>query len=239
MDGFFSIPNWESFQHYKHRSPPWIKLHKNVVFGYDFTKLTDKSKLHIILIWMLASEFDNKIPADHDFIKSKIGVSDKIDFKELISKGFLIDASTMLADCKQVAIPETETKLEQSRVEQSREEYIVHTSLVDDAVSEWNLSCETTKLSKVQALNDKRRKSIKERLKECGGIEGWKIALSKIQESDFLMGRNDRGWKPNIDFFLRQDKFIKLMEDGYATSSNKIKTQQQQDQEDIYEFVNF
>ncbi len=65
-----------------------------------------------MLIWLLASQLDNKIPADAEFIKKQIGVSGEIDFNELISKGFLIDASGLLASCKQVAILETETETE-------------------------------------------------------------------------------------------------------------------------------
>lgn len=106
---YLKVKNWENFQHYKERTPPWIKLHRDLLRDYDFSCLQDASKLHLMLIWLLASQLDNEIPVDADFIQKQIGVSGKINFKELIDKGFLIDASNTLASCKQVAMPETET----------------------------------------------------------------------------------------------------------------------------------
>ena len=107
---FLKVANWEKFQHYKDRCPPWIKLHRDLLRSYDFRCLQDASKLHLMLIWLLASQLDNKIPADEKYIKEQIGVSGKISFNELIDKGFLIDDSNTLADCKQSAIVETEAE---------------------------------------------------------------------------------------------------------------------------------
>jgi len=109
---YLRVKNWENFQHYKDRSPPWIKLHRDLLRDYDFACLQDASKLHLILIWLLASQMDNQIPADANFIKNQIGVKGEINFKELIYKGFLIDDSNALASCKQHAMPETETETE-------------------------------------------------------------------------------------------------------------------------------
>lgn len=105
---YLQVKNWDNFQHYKERNPPWIKLHRDLLRDYEFMCLQDASKLHLMLIWLLASQLDNKIPADENFIKNQIGVSGKINFNELIDKGFLIDASNTLASCKQSAMPETE-----------------------------------------------------------------------------------------------------------------------------------
>lgn len=109
---YLKIKNWENFQHYKDRCPPWIKLHRDLLRNYDFLCLQDASKLHLMLIWLLASQMDNRIPADSEFIKKQIGVTDDIDFKELINKGFLIDDSDTLATCKQSAMLETEAETE-------------------------------------------------------------------------------------------------------------------------------
>jgi hypothetical protein len=109
---YLRVKNWEAFQHYKDRSPPWIKLHRDLLRDYDFIRLQDASKLHLMLIWLLASQMDNKIPADERYIRNQIGVTGEIDFNELIDKGFLIDDSNTLARRKQSAIGETETETE-------------------------------------------------------------------------------------------------------------------------------
>lgn len=48
--------NWESFQHYKNRCPPWVKLHKTLLDDYEFTCLPLASKALAPLLWLLASE---------------------------------------------------------------------------------------------------------------------------------------------------------------------------------------
>lgn len=87
---YLSVKNWESFQHYKDRDPPWIKLHRKLLDNYDFSRLRDASKAHLILIWLLASQLENKIPNDPTWIKNKLGLTEDINIKELIDKGFLV-----------------------------------------------------------------------------------------------------------------------------------------------------
>ena len=108
--GYLRIKGWENFQHYKDRSPPWIKLHRDLLRDYEFSCLQDASKLHLMLIWLLASQLDNRIPNDAAWIQKQIGTDDVPNLKALIDMGFLIDDSNTLADCKQSAIVETETE---------------------------------------------------------------------------------------------------------------------------------
>ena len=111
--GTISMRGWEKHQHYKNRNPPWIKIHKDLLNDYDFSCLQTASKAHVVLMWVLASQMDNRIPADAKWIASRIGCDkDKIDIKGLIAHGFIRDDSNVLADCKQSAIAETETELE-------------------------------------------------------------------------------------------------------------------------------
>jgi hypothetical protein len=92
---------------------------------------------------------------------------------------------------------------------------IVDRSEAGAAVRQWNATAEQFGLTQVQSLNDTRRKKLLARLKECGGLDGWTVALEKIAASSFLCGKNDRGWRADFDFVLRQSSFTKLMEGGY------------------------
>jgi hypothetical protein len=96
---YLTIKNFEKFQHYKERNPPWIKIHRELFLDYEFGCLQDASKLHLMLIWLLASQLDNKIPNNPEFVKEQIHVKEEVDLNLLISKGFLIP----LASCKQDA----------------------------------------------------------------------------------------------------------------------------------------
>ncbi len=87
-------------------------------------------------------------------------------------------------------------------------------SCVHLAFDLFNDFAESNGLSKAQVLNPKRRTHLKSRLKDCGGIDGWKTALEKMAKSDFLMGKTTE-WKANLDFMLQQSSFIKIMEGAY------------------------
>lgn len=103
---FFRVKNFEKFQHYKNRNPPWIKLYNSMFNDYHFSRLPDESKLHLILIWSLASLQDNKLPWDHEWIKERIGVKKKINLKPLLDNGFIEITegdSELIADCQQHA----------------------------------------------------------------------------------------------------------------------------------------
>jgi len=112
MSNILSVPNFKKWQHYKDRCPPWIKLHRDILNDYKYSYLNDASKLHLIMIWLLASQMDNKIPHDAKWIASRINATTKVDIKLLIDHGFLVSASTTLATCKDSAIAETETETE-------------------------------------------------------------------------------------------------------------------------------
>lgn len=116
------VKNWSEFQHYKDRSPPWIKLSTSLFQDYDFSSLSDASKLLAICIWTLASRYKDPqaglVHDDINWIKNQCGLGDMVtekNLKELENKGFISRASTMLAECKQNAIPETETETEEEK----------------------------------------------------------------------------------------------------------------------------
>lgn len=111
MAKFIRVKNFEEYQHYTDRNPPWIKLHRRLFEDYEFSCLQDASKLHLVLIWLLASQLNNKIPYDAAWIKTRIGIRGEIDLNVLIQKGFLLveqNDSDALADCQQNGVTEAE-----------------------------------------------------------------------------------------------------------------------------------
>lgn len=114
----FQVRNWTEFQHYKKRNPPWIKLHRSVLDNPDFSCLQDASKLHLILIWLLASQTGNKLPYDEVWLTRKFMLQKKIDLQPLMNNGFIEYASNALAENKQDA----SDLLLLDREEESREE---------------------------------------------------------------------------------------------------------------------
>jgi len=123
---YIKIRNWEKYQHYSQRNPPWIKLHNQILDDYEYCCLQDDSKLLLISLFLLASKTENRIPSDYDWIKSKAMLKGKIDLSALIKSNFIEQLPNCLQDdSKPIAACKQNGGTEESRVEKKRGEYIV------------------------------------------------------------------------------------------------------------------
>ena len=86
---------------------------------------------------------------------------------------------------------------------------------IAEAVAAYNRAAEAAGWPQVRVLSKARRAALGARLRECGGLNGWAIALAKARDSPHCCGQNDRGWTANFDFLTRQSSFAKLMEGNY------------------------
>src|SRR5574340_1175559 len=93
------IKNFERFQHYRDRNPPWIKLYTQLLDDRDFLALSDAARGQLVLLWLLAARMGNPLPDDARLLAGKIGSSGRLQLEELVAAGWLIreDASTTLA----------------------------------------------------------------------------------------------------------------------------------------------
>lgn len=119
--------NWSDFQHYKDRSPKWIKLHRGLLDDFEFHCLPLASRALAPMLWLLASE-DSKGLVTCNWKKLAFRLRCQVDeiegaVKSLIEGGFFIvvqDASNTLAE------QERDASLEKSksrvREEEEREE---------------------------------------------------------------------------------------------------------------------
>jgi len=163
------VKNFDKFQHYKDRTPPWIKLYNDILDDYEFSCLRDASKLHLILIWLLASRTNNKFPADPKWIQQKIMALEPVDIDELIDSGFLeiievnqplqttvqVD-SEVVAECQQSACLEGETETEKETEGETEKE--------DDLPDGLNVAawCEYIKYRKEAKLRKLKPTSVKQ-----------------------------------------------------------------------------
>ena len=128
MAGFLRICQWEKYQHYRDRNPPWIKLHQELVTSITWTLADNASRVLAIALMMLAAKTGNNIPADPEYVKRVTYLHEVPDFSQLLHLGFIeivpsklkktrkVNASNMLADASKVltnARPETETETEE------------------------------------------------------------------------------------------------------------------------------
>jgi GT2 family glycosyltransferase len=58
MDGAMKLKpkKWSEFQHYKNRSPSWIKLHAKLLDDVAFQRLPRASQALAPMLWLIARE---------------------------------------------------------------------------------------------------------------------------------------------------------------------------------------
>lgn len=86
------------------------------------------------------------------------------------------------------------------------------------AVAEYNAAAARCGWSSVQRMSKARFAALRGRLKDAGGLDGWKSALQKAEASDFLCGRRpgrDGPFFASFDFLTQASSFTKLMEGNY------------------------
>ena len=83
---------------------------------------------------------------------------------------------------------------------------------------------ECTNLPKCLKITEKRKVAVNKCLKEKIDEEVFKQICIKANQSDFLIGENDRNWKADFDFVTRSDKAMQILEGKYENrqKSNNI-----------------
>ncbi len=128
-----------------------------------------------------------------------------------------LHATSMLNDClnvldKRQEIRDISSKEDNPSISPHAEKYADEHQ---EAVRLYNELSERMGIPKVQKLSETRKKHLRARLKDCGGLDGWKSALEKLESIPAMRGDNGRGWKADFDFLMSESKFIKLMEGKY------------------------
>jgi hypothetical protein len=113
------VKDWSRFQHYKRRSPPWIKLHRSLLDNREYQQLEDAAARLLFDIWLIASENDGCLPFDSAALAWRLRKSVQVvrdSIQALIRARFISseghDASSALALGLHDATPETEAERE-------------------------------------------------------------------------------------------------------------------------------
>lgn len=69
-------------------------------------------------------------------------------------------------------------------------------------------------MPQIQKLTEKREKAIDNFLKEFTE-EQFKNICKIANSTDFLIGKNDKGWRADFDFLIRVDKATNILEGKY------------------------
>ena len=115
----FRVKGWSTFQHYRNRRPPWIKLHRTLLENKEWHKLGYASRALAITIWLMASEHEDQssglVTDDYEELafRARMKDMDVVEaVKELIKQGFIeivqAEIPNLLAPRYQLATPEGE-----------------------------------------------------------------------------------------------------------------------------------
>lgn len=87
-------------------------------------------------------------------------------------------------------------------------------SSAEEFMDAWN-ECPSP-VPKIQRMSEGRRKALNVRMSDPFWSANWRQGLKILSETDFLVGKNDKGWIANPDWFLKPDPLIKILEGSYG-----------------------
>jgi len=83
-----------------------------------------------------------------------------------------------------------------------------------EVIDGWNSLAERHGLPRIAKLTDRRRRKLRLQRKRWIVAE-WVSVWAKIEQSPFLKGVNERGWRCDFDFVLSETNFTKILEGKY------------------------
>lgn len=88
-------------------------------------------------------------------------------------------------------------------------------------------------LKSIRKMSNHRREHLRARWREEGSLEVFEELFNRTINSKFLTGNNDRNWKADFDWLIKNDtNFNKVLEDKY--DSDKVEEKEQQYEDFIY-----
>lgn len=240
----FRIKGWETFQHFKDRRPPWIKLYRDLLDDPEWHFLDEKSAKVLIMLWLVAS--DDKtgkglLPDLHHLsFRLRMDEPTLTDCISKLSHWVVSDDIAVMSERYRDDAPEkrreeieTETKEEEVEIEPP------HSPQPENCIElfpgepkspapievfreSWNVMAEKHGLPQCRQMTDKRKVAFKARWKDPGWRRDYAEAISKVPASEFLLGNNGRGWKADIDWFLSPDSVTKILEQKYDGNRKRV-----------------
>ena len=235
---FFQIRNWERFQHYKKRSPPWIKNYTDLLFNLEYLDLSDAARGHVHGIWLLAAKLNNRLPWDPKWLQERLGLDSEPDLSELQRLEFIEPWCKQVASKVLVSVEtETETETEESLCTPNG----VHVAEASEPASSdplpapcqcphqklvelYHQHCPT--LPRVKVLTERRQQFARQRWREVldgraprEALEWFGKFFERVNQSEFLTGQvangQRRAFVADFEWLMRPSNFVKVHEGRY------------------------
>jgi len=209
------INNWSSFQSYKDRKPPWIRLHKSLLDNYEYHSKSANARALLPMLWLLASEDKDPLSGLIRYRYEKISFRLRLPLKDIESaieelsqinsdnESFIQiipscseSVTIQVRNAPENVTPETETETEtETDIISSEGDGKSNGFSPDDMVRLWNEGIDffakdrKVIIPRIMKLTDDRRKKGWSRIKDCQiDEERWRTVINAVHQSEFLSG---------------------------------------------------
>jgi hypothetical protein len=86
------IANWTTYQHYKERRPPWVKLHVQLLDNVELAALPTTTQLVALKLLLVAAKTENRIPDGGQILAGWLSLDTRYlnrALRELVEIGYL------------------------------------------------------------------------------------------------------------------------------------------------------
>ena len=229
------IKNWNKFQHFKDRKPPWVKLYRDVLDDMEWYELDPLASKVLVMCWLIASEDDGCLP-NSKTLAFRLRMTEKqtIDCLNKLSHWLEQDDINVISEQYQHDSLETETETEKET------DYICPPiGELDNKIPDCNhqevielYHKHLPTLRRVEVWNETRKGYLRQRWREvadelmktkaidASDVLGWFTEFFEhISSSKFLTGRvNDKGGRAfvaDLEWILKPSNFAKIVEGKY------------------------
>ena len=135
------IKNWAEFQHFKDRTPPWIKLYRYLLDDPEWHALSGDDAKHLVMLWLIASEdkdMEGTLP-EVKKIAFRLRITEKQTNQLLInlSNWLILDDINMISIGYQDDTPEERRGETEKRHNKKIETLISDNFVISERVYEW------------------------------------------------------------------------------------------------------
>lgn len=115
------IKDWNKFQHFKDRRPPWIKLYREILDDPEWHELDPASAKVLVMIWLIASEEMGELPTIKKLAFRLRLTENQVEIHcSKLSHWLIQDDINLISDQYQHDAPETETEGETKKETEAR-----------------------------------------------------------------------------------------------------------------------
>jgi len=232
------IKNWNKFQHFKDRKPPWVKLYRDLLDDIDWHELDAQASKVLVMLWLIASEEDGNIPSTKTLaFRLRMTEKQTIDCLNKLSHWLEQDDINAISSRYQSDSLETETE----REKETEKTFICppdgepkakklpecdHKAVIE--LYHQNLPT----MRRVEVWNETRAGYLRQRWREVAAelaqeknitasdvLAWWKEFFLSVGKSRFLTGRvnskEGRAFVADLEWILKPSNFAKIVEGKY------------------------